>query len=242
MTNLEQVKEEVCEIGRRIYSKGFAAAHDGNISYRIDENRVLCTPTQICKGFMRPEDLCIVDMDGNQVSGQRKRTSEVRQHITILKQRSDVNAVVHCHPPYATAFSIAREAIPEHVLPEVDLVLGAVPIAPYAIPGGQAFADAVLPFIQTGDIVVQASHGTVSVGESVEKAYWLTEKLDAYCQTLLIARSLGRVVYFNKQEVEELNALKTQLGLDQRAGQDSQSLEARHAAGVEHRAFTPPRF
>ena len=248
--NLHQVKEEICDIGRRIYAKGFAAANDGNISYRIDENRVVCTPTQICKGFMKPDDLCVVDMNGNQISGTKKMTSEIRQHITIMKHRTDVKAVVHCHPPHATAFGIAREAIPQCVLPEVDIYMGDVPIAKYTIPGGQAFADAILPFIGKSDIIVQANHGTVSVGPTIEKAYWLTELLDAYCRILLISRDLGKVEYFNKQEAEDLITLKTQWGMkDNRADLVNCELCANDVfrdswkeTGVGHRAFQPPTF
>ena len=117
--SLASLKEEICDIGRRIYNKGFAAGNDGNISFRLNDKEVLCTPTQISKGFMKPSDLCIVDMEGNQVAGQRKRSSEILLHLTIMKDRPDVNSVVHCHPPHATAFAVAREPIPQCVLPEV---------------------------------------------------------------------------------------------------------------------------
>jgi len=109
--NVHKLKQEMCEIGRRIYAKGFAAANDGNITYRIGDNEVLCTPTMVNKGFLKPEDICTVDMEGKQLSGFRKRTSEVLLHLTIMKERSDIKSVVHCHPPHATAFAIAREPI-----------------------------------------------------------------------------------------------------------------------------------
>lgn len=250
MLNMHQLKEEICDIGRRIYAKGFAAANDGNISYRVDENRVVCTPTQICKGFMKPEDICVVDMNGNQISGHRKRTSEIMLHLTIMKKRPEVKSVVHCHPPHATAFGIAREAIPQCVLPEVDIYMGDVPIAKYGIPGGQELADTVLSFIDKSDIIVLANHGTVSVGATVEKAYWLTELLDAYCRILLISRDLGKVEYFNKQDAEELLTLKTQWGIkDPRSDLANCELCANDVfrdswkeTGVGHRAFQPPAF
>ncbi|MDR0335763.1 MAG: class II aldolase/adducin family protein [Planctomycetaceae bacterium] len=250
MMNLHQIKEEICDIGRRIYNRGFAAANDGNISFRIDENRIVCTPTGISKGFMKPDDLCVVDMNANQISGHRKMTSEVRQHITIMKHRSDVKSVVHCHPPHATAFGIAREAIPQCILPEVDINMGDVPIAKYTIPGGQEFADAILPFLDKSDIIVQANHGTVSMGPTVERAYFLTEMLDAYCRILLIARSLGKVEYFTKNEAEDLLALKQKWGFkDPRAELANCELCANDIfrdswkeTGVDHRAFQPPTF
>src|SRR5574339_137269 len=96
--NDQKLKEQICEIGRRVYNRGFAAANDGNISIRVGANEVLCSPTMICKGFMQPDDICAVDMEGKQIAGKRKRTSEVLLHLAIMKQRPDVKAVVHCHP------------------------------------------------------------------------------------------------------------------------------------------------
>jgi L-fuculose-phosphate aldolase len=250
MLNIHQVKEEVCDIGRRIYNRGFAAANDGNISFRIDENRVVCTPTGICKGFMKPEDLCIVDMSGNQIAGTRKRTSEILLHVTIMKARPEVKSVVHCHPPHATAFGIAREAIPQCLMPEVDINMGDVPIASYALPGGQGFADVIMPYIMKSDIIVQANHGTVSVGPTIERAYWLAEMLDAYCRICLIARDLGKVEYFTRDEAEDLLTLKQKWGFkDPRADLENCELCANDIfrdswkeTGVAHRAFQPPTF
>ena len=111
MNNVHQLKLEICDIGRRIYNKGFAAGNDGNISFRLGPNEVLCTPTMVCKGFLKPEDLCTCDMEGKQLSGKRKRTSEVLLHLAIMKERPDVKSCVHCHPPHATAFAVAREPI-----------------------------------------------------------------------------------------------------------------------------------
>jgi len=212
MLNAHKVKQEICEIGDRLYKKGYAAANDGNISYRVGENEVVCTPTLISKGFMKPDDLCIVDMEGKQLSGRRKRTSEILLHLAIMKERPEVKSVVHCHPPHATAFGIAREPIPQCVLPEVEIFLGEVPIAKYDTPGSQNFADTILPFVQKANIIILANHGTVSWGESPEKAYWWTEVLDSYCRMLMLARGLGRVNYFTEPEAQALLDLKEQWG------------------------------
>ena len=160
MMNEWKLREQMCEIGRRVYAKGFAAANDGNISYRLGEDRVLCTPTRVSKGFMKPDDLCIVDMDGKQVSGKRKRSSEILLHLTIMKARPDVRSCVHCHPPHATAFAVAHEPIPKCILPEFEVFLGEVAISPYETPGGQTFADTVLPYVKDTDTILLANHGT----------------------------------------------------------------------------------
>jgi L-fuculose-phosphate aldolase len=210
--NSHKIKQEICEIGRRIYAKGFAAANDGNITARIGENEVLCTPTLHCKGFLKPDDICTIDMQGNQLAGRKKRSSEALLHLEIYRQRSDIKSVVHCHPPHATAFAVAREAIPQCVLPEVEVFLGDVPITKYETPGGQAFADTILPFVAKTNVIILANHGTVSFGETVELAYWWTEILDAYCRILMLARQLGPINFFTEEKERELLSLKQKWG------------------------------
>jgi L-fuculose-phosphate aldolase len=206
-------REQMCEIGRRIYNKGFAAANDGNISLRLGEDRVLCSPTRVSKGFMKPDDLCIVDLDGKQVSGKRKRSSEILLHLTIMKARADVKSVVHCHPPHATAFAVAREPIPKCVLPEIEVFLGEIAISPYETPGGQSFADTVLPYVKDTETILLANHGTVTYGSDLEDAYFKTEIIDAYCRILILARQIGRVNYYTDEKAAELLKLKPKLGI-----------------------------
>jgi L-fuculose-phosphate aldolase len=249
--NVHRMKQEICEIGDRLYKKGFAAANDGNITYRVGENEVLCTPTMHCKGFLKPEDICTIDMEGNQTAGVKKRSSEALLHLEIMKARPDVKSVVHCHPPHATAFAIAREPIPQCVLPEVEVFLGDVPITRYEIPGGKPFAETVLPFVQKTNVIVLANHGTVSFGENVERAYWWTEILDAYCRMLMLAKQLGNISYFNKDQAQSLLDLKKKWGFtDPRLEQEFLQncdicandvfRESWRESGVERRAFPAP--
>lgn len=248
--NIHKLKQEICEIGRRIYNKGFAAGNDGNISFRLAENEVLCTPTLVSKGFMTPDYICTVDMEGNQLSGRMKRTSEVLLHLAIMKERPDVKSVVHCHPPHATAFAVAREPIPQCVLPEVEVFLGDVPITRYETPGGQKFADTILPFVKKSNVIILANHGTVSFGETVERAYWWTEILDAYCRILMLARDLGKVNYFSEGETRELLTLKDKWGYsDPRLTPEMKNCDicandvfrdSWQAGGIERRAFEAP--
>ncbi|MDY0168210.1 MAG: class II aldolase/adducin family protein [Thermoguttaceae bacterium] len=250
MPTLFEIKKEICAIGDRIYKKGFAAANDGNISYRLGPNEIVCTPTGISKGFMKPEDLCTVDGQGNQTSGRRKATSEIKLHIAIMKARPEVKSVVHCHPPHATAFGIAREPVPMCVLPEVEILLGEVPIARYDTPGSQDFADTILPFVTKSNVVILANHGTVSWGETVERAYWWTEVLDAYCRMLMLARGLGRISYFTEPEAKALLDLKAQWGLkDPRQELQNCDICANDVfrqswkdTGVQQCAFQPPSY
>lgn len=209
-----KIKEEICEIGRRVYNKGFAAANDGNISVRLNDKEFLCSPTMVSKGFMKPDDICKVDADGKQISGKRKRSSEFLLHLAVYKNRPDVMAVVHCHPPYATAFAVAHEPIPKCILPEVEVFLGEVPTAVYETPGGQKFADTIVPYVKDSNTILLANHGTITFGPTLEKAYWNSEIIDAYCKILILAKQLGRVNYFSDQQTKELLQLKQKLGYD----------------------------
>jgi len=221
MINEWKLKEQICEIGRRVYARGFAAANDGNISCRLNEREVLCSPTMICKGFMKPDDICKVDLNGKQLEGRKKRTSEILLHLEIYKADPEVKAVVHCHPPHATAFSIAGEEIPTCILPEVEVFLGVVPTATYETPGSAEFAQTIRPFIGKANTVVLKNHGTVSWGPTLERAYWCAEILDAYCHMLILANQIGRVERISPPKVHELLDLKERFGL----GVDPRRLE-----------------
>ena len=252
MTDLEQLKKEICDIGDRLYKRGFAAANDGNITYRISENEVLCTPTMHCKGFLKPVDIAVIDMEGNQLSGEKPRSSEALLHLEILKARPELKSVVHCHPPHATAFAVAHEAIPACVLPETEVFLGNVPIARYETPSTRAFAETILPFVNKSNAIILANHGVVSFGPTVERAYWWTEILDAYCRILILAKQIGRVEYFSNEKGWELLELKKRWGhADPRhaaeyAGSDLFAddvfRDTWHESGVQSGAFGAPNW
>src|SRR2546423_11493165 len=208
MINEHKIKEQICEIGRRVYNKGFAAANDGNISVRMSDKEIMCTPTMISKGFMKPEDICKVDYEGKQIAGTRKRSSEILLHLSVYKHRPDVQAVVHCHPPHATALAVAHEPIPKCILPEVEVFLGEVPIAVYETPGGQKFADTIVPYVKDANTILLANHGTLTFGPTLEKAYWNSEIIDAYCKILILSKQLGRVNYFSENHTKELLEFK----------------------------------
>lgn len=249
MLDAKQLKEQICEIGRRMYEREFVAAHAGNISCRLTDEEVLCTPTRVSKGFLRPDDICLVDMSGRQLAGKRPRSSEVLMHLAILQARPDVAAVVHCHPPHATAFAIVGEPIPQAVMPEVEILLGEVPITRYETPGGRKFAETVLPFVAQTNTIVLANHGTVSYGATLEEALWLTEVLDQYCRILLLTRQLGPLRHLPADKVEELLREKRSLALaDPRLSADFAGDLRTNAAfgplaatyGVAPRSFPPP--
>lgn len=212
MPDHQDLREEICRIGRLLYERGFVAANEGNISVRLGDDLALCTPTMVSKGFLNPEEMCIVDLDGEQRSGPKKRTSEILLHLEIYKASPAPNAVVHCHAPHATAFSVAGEEIPLGVLPEVEVILGPVPTTPFETPGSAAFAHLIRPHVDRACVAVLKNHGVVAWGETLEQALWSTEILEAYCRILLIAKLLGGVDRLSPEQVDTLIDLRTVWG------------------------------
>ncbi|MAE61999.1 MAG: aldolase [Planctomycetaceae bacterium] len=217
-TQVWQLKQDMCDIGYRIWLKGFCAGNEGNHSVRISDDRVLCTPTGLSKGFLKPEMICTVDMDGNQVDGNTsyKRTSEVLVHLAIYKHRPDVTAVIHSHPPHATAFAISGIPLPEGIHPEAEVFLGRVPTADYATPSTQALPDSITPLIgaQT-NTVLMGNHGSVSFStKGIVDAFYKLEILDAYCRVLMLTRQLGRTNVLDSQQMTELLEVKKRFGFD----------------------------
>ena len=208
-----KLKEQMCDIGRRIWVKGFCAGNEGNHSYRIGENRILCTPTGISKGNLKPDDLCTVDMEGKQVAGERKRTSEILLHLSIYKARPDVKAVIHSHPPHATAFAVAGVELPTCIHPEAEVFLGTVKTAKYVTPGDKRLGESILPYVKDSNTILLQSHGVVCFHPDLEQAYYQLEIVDAYARILILAKQLGSVRPLDGAEMKELLELKNRFGL-----------------------------
>jgi L-fuculose-phosphate aldolase len=215
-----RIKEQLCDIGRRIWLKGFCAGNEGNHSYRLGPDRFLCTPTGISKGNLKPDEICLVDGAGKQLAGKKKRSSEFLMHAAIYRARPDVVAVIHSHPPHATAFAIAGVELPTCIHPEAEVFLGPVKMAKYVCPGDQRLADSILPFVKDSNTVLMGNHGVVCFDTDLEQCYYKLEIVDAYARILLLAKSLGNVNLLSGPEMAELIELKAKFGLtDPRLGQ-----------------------
>ena len=210
-----KIKEQMCDIGRRIWLKGFCAGNEGNHSYRLSENRILCTPTGISKGSLKPEDICTVDLEGKQVAGKQKRTSEILLHLAIYKARPDVKAVVHSHPPHATAFAIANVELPTCIHPEAEVFLGAVKTAKYVTPGDTRLGESILPYVKDSNTILLQNHGSVTFDKDLEGAYYKLEIVDAYARILLLAKQIGNIRPLDAAEMKELLELKQRFGLEE---------------------------
>jgi L-fuculose-phosphate aldolase len=210
-----KLKEQMCDIGRRIWTKGYCAGNEGNHSYRVAENRVLCTPTGISKGFLKPDDICTTDMEGKQIAGSRKRTSEMLMHLAIYRARPDVKAVVHSHPPHATAFAVAGVDLPTCIHPEAEVFLGAVKTAKYVTPGDKRLGESLLPYVKDSNAIILQNHGTVTYDVDLENAYYKLEIIDAYARILILAKQIGSIRALDSNEMKELLELKLRFGLQE---------------------------
>jgi L-fuculose-phosphate aldolase len=210
----EAIKREICHVGKKLWMRQFVDGNGGNISYRIGPNEVICTPTLVSKFDLTPEDLCLVDLEGNQVAGTKPRTSEIFLHLEIYKAVPEARAAVHCHPPHATAYAITGRVPPNLVIPEFEVFVGKVAISPYETPGTEAFARTVLPYVKQHNTVLLANHGIVCWADTVTHAEWYAEVLESYCWTLLVATQLGAPIsYLSEQKGSDLLAIKKRLGL-----------------------------
>ena len=176
--NLQQAKIEIVEAGRAVYQRCYVASNDGNISCRVDEDRILTTPTGVSKGFLKVEDLCVVDMDGKLVTGQKRPSSEIGMHIFLYRERPDIRAVVHAHPPTATGFAVAGIPLSACILPEVIITLGSIPIVAYGTPGGAEISEPIRQYVKDYDAYLLENHGATTIGSDVMNAYYKMETME----------------------------------------------------------------
>ena len=210
-----EIKEQICDIGRRIYNRNMVAANDGNISVKISENEFLCTPTGVSKGFMTPEYICKVDAKGNvlEANGNFRPSSEIKMHMRVYEKREDVGAVVHAHPVYATSFAIAGIPLTEPIMPEAVIALGSVPIAEYGTPSTMEIPDNIEKYLQQYDAVLLESHGALTWSGDLLSAYMKMESVEFYAQLMYQTKMLGGPKVFSEERVEQLYEVRRKLGM-----------------------------
>ena len=213
MSTESGLRADIVEIGRRMYARGYTASNDGNISVRLGGDRLLMTPKSVCKGFMTPDMMCITDLDGRKLQGDRDPSTETLMHLEVYRQRPDVQAVVHAHPPIATGFAVAGIPLNRAVLAEVLTTLGSIPIAEYATPSTQELPDAVRKYIKAHDGMLLANHGALTVGTDLYAAYYKMETIEHFAKISLVARLLGRENLIAREEVERLQELRGTYGI-----------------------------
>src|ERR1041385_4283831 len=208
------LKEQICDIGRRLWQRAYVDGSGGNIAVRVGEDIALCTPTLVSKGFMKEDDMRLVDLEGNQLFGKKKRTSEILMHLQIMKRQPRAVATCHCHPPYSTGFAVAGVEPPTCMIPEFE-VFSSVAIAPYRTPGTPEMGKLVADLVDQHNTILMANHGVVSWSHNnVEDAYFKMEILEAYCRTVLVSAQLGKPVNtMTPAQLKDLLQIKQSLGI-----------------------------
>ena len=213
--DLAGIRADIVEVGRRLWTRGFVASNDGNISVRIAPDRLLVTPASVSKGFMSPEMMVVTDLDGAVISSApgRKPSSEIQMHLVAYRARADVGAVVHAHPPLSTGFAVAGIPLDRAVLAEVVTTLGSIPIAEYGTPSTDELANAVAPYVRVHDGLLLANHGALALGRDLYAAYYKMETIEHFARISLVARMLGRERLLSREEVERLQGLRGRYGI-----------------------------
>lgn len=209
----EAFRKEIIRAGHKLWERQYVDGNGGNISVRLGSSYVLCTPTMLSKGDLEPADICLSDLDGNILDGARSRTSELLLHLEIYKANERARAVVHCHPPYSTAFAVTGSTPPNGLITEYELFIGPAAVAPYETPGTKAFAETVLPFVKDHNTILLTNHGIVCWADTVMHAEWLVEIFETCCKTYLLAQQIGMPLSFiPESKIREILALKQRLG------------------------------
>jgi L-fuculose-phosphate aldolase len=209
----QNLKEQICEMGHRLWKRAYVDGNGGNMAIRVGEDIAICTPTLVSKGSLKPEDMCLVDFEGNQLLGTKKRTSEILMHLQMMKRQPQAVATCHCHPPYATAFAVANIAPPTCMLPEYE-VFCSVGVAPYRTPGSPDMGKLVAELTDQYNTILMSNHGVVTWSHNnIEEAYWRMEIIEAYCRTIVVAGQLGKPINtFTGPQMKELLNIKQSLG------------------------------
>jgi L-fuculose-phosphate aldolase len=213
MSTESSLRADIVEVGRRMYARGYTASNDGNISVRYGADRLLMTPKSVCKGFMSPDMMCVTDLEGRKLQGDRDPSTEMLMHLEVYRQRPDVQAVVHAHPPIATGFAVAGIPLDRAVLAEVLTTLGSIPIAAYATPSTTELPNAVRKYIKAHDGMLLANHGALTVGGDLFAAYFKMETIEHFAKISLVARLLGRENLIAREEVLRLQELRGTYGI-----------------------------
>ncbi len=213
-----RIRNDIVEVGRRIWERGYVAASDGNLSVRLPDGRILVTPTGRSKGFLAPEDLVLVDANGRKVAGSLAATSELPMHLFAYQARPDVHAIVHAHPPKATGFAVAGEHLAQCVLPEVILTLGGVPLTEYATPSTPEVPASIERYIRNYNAMLLRSHGVLTLGRDIYEAYFRMETVEHFAEITLVAKALGGAPPLPREEVQKLLHVREALGVSAPAG------------------------
>ena len=204
----DQIRRDVLHVCRRLYDRGLVAGTDGNVSVRLGPDRILATPTGMSKGFLEADDLVVCDLEGKQISGKRKLTTEIKIHLAAYTQRDDVCAIVHAHPPHATAFAVARKSLEERLMPEAYIAVGKVALTEYGTPSTDELEASIRPAVKEHDSILLANHGAMTLGRDVTAAYHRMEALEQLARISMLTHVLGGAHRLTAEEIARLEAIR----------------------------------
>ncbi len=239
MASERELREQICDMGKRIYDRGMVAANDGNISVRLDAHTFLCTPTGVSKGFMTPESICKVDENGDPLQANEgfRPSSEIRMHMRVYQLRSDVNAVVHAHPPFATSFAVAGIPLARPIMSEAVVALGCVPIAEYGTPSTMELPDRLEKYLPYYDAVLLESHGALTWGVDLPAAYYRMESVECYAEVSYRSQMLGGPQEFDEENIRRLYEVRRRSGMPGRHPATFRPDDADHGGDADYRQF-----
>ncbi|SKA85428.1 L-fuculose-phosphate aldolase [Clostridium sp. USBA 49] len=201
MKTLKEYKKELVDICRMLYDKNLVSAADGNISIKIDENRILTTPTKVNKGYLTEDMLVVVDNEGKVIEGIHKCSSEIKLHLKIYSEREDISSVIHTHPPYATAFALAHEPIKESYLVETLVILKNISSAPYGTPSTDEVPKSIENVVKNSEVILMENHGVVTYGKDLFDAFNKMEALENVAKTIIFSKFLGEAKEIAQEKV-----------------------------------------
>jgi len=204
-----QYRNDIIEICKRVYRNGWVASNDGNISIKISQDAVLCTPTGMSKGYLTTDQLVKVDMDGNKLEGELEASSEVKIHLDVFKNKPGINSAVHAHPPYSTAFAVAGLPLDQCIIPEIIVSLGSIPLTAYGTPSTQEIPNSIRKYLQDHNAFLMENHGAFTIGGDVYQAYYRMESMELFAKISLLAKTLGNVNNINEENVRKIMDLRS---------------------------------
>ena len=204
-----QYRSDIIEICKRVHANGWVASNDGNISIKISPNEVICTPTGMSKGYLTPDQLVKVDMEGNKLEGELEASSEVKIHLDVYKNKKGINSAVHAHPPYSTAYAVAGLPLDQCVIPEIIVSLGSIPLTAYGTPSTREIPDNIRKYLQDHNAFLLENHGAFAIGGDVYQAYYRMESMELFAKISLLAKMLGNVNNISEENVRKIMDLRS---------------------------------
>ena len=210
-----ETREVMCDICHKMWQLGWVAANDGNLSVRLPNGNFLATPTGISKSFITPEKLVVIDADGNVLEAENgyRPSSEIKMHLRCYKEREDVGAVLHAHPPTATGYAVAHVPLDRYTMIETVAAIGSIPVTPYGTPSTYEVPDAIAPYLQEHDVLLLANHGALTVGADAITAYYRIETLELFAKISLTAHLLGGEKESSEENIQKLIDLRKYYGI-----------------------------